>query len=94
MAYAAGSASVEVVFGSSGGAPGGCDDAPGGQPSPRRWSLFGADAAPLPEMPEVVTPGSGDMPVRAAKCVPLTRLHLRTERVTEANVRAAAPDVR
>ena len=74
--------------------PGGSDGAPGGQPSPRRRAFFGADAAPLPEVPEVVALGSGATPVCSAKSVSLARLLLRTERVTETKARAAAPDVR
>ena len=81
-------------IGRSGRASGSSDATPRGQPSPRRRSFFGGDAACLPELPEIVAFGSGAALVRSTKSVPLTRLRLRTERVSEAKARAAAPDVR
>ena len=74
-------------------APGGSDGVPAEQPSPPRRSLFGADAAPMPEVPKVVAIGSGAMPVRSTKSVPFSRLRLSSERVTKAKARATAQRV-
>jgi len=105
--------------GNDGGAPCSSGDTPRGQPTPRRRSFFGADAAAPSEVPEAMValgsgaapncgaagdsggaPGGQASPRRRAffgasgaapeRCVPLTRLSLRTDRVRKAKATAAA----